>query len=222
MANGQYGRTQPLPSQIVGVVPDFTVGSIRNAIQPSVYYVDPRNSFVLALSLDGAQIPETMRRVEAAWRSTSEGRPMVGGQFVSQILGALYTDIRRQTTLFAAFALVAISVASLGLLGLAVFTAERRTREIGVRKCMGASRADILKLISWQFARPVLIANLIAWPLGWMLMQRWLQGFAYHVDLGLGSFAIASALAIGVAVITVSGHALLVSRGRPVFALRYE
>jgi putative ABC transport system permease protein len=113
-------------------------------------------------------------------------------------------------------------VASLGLLGLAVFTAERRTREIGVRKAMGASRMDILRFIGWQFAQPVLIANLLAWPVAWFFMRRWLEGFAYHVDLGPLSFLSASALALIIALITVMGHAILVSRARPVEALRYE
>ena len=222
MPNGQFGRTETQPSQIVGVVPDFTTGSIRNLIQPSVYYIDPQTSFMLALKLDGRRIPETMRAVQAAWKQAAGGRPMVGGQFVTQILDSQYADIQRQTTLFAVFSGVAIVVAALGLLGLAIFTAERRTREIGVRKCMGASRLDILRFIGWQFARPVLIANLIAWPVAWFFMHRWLEGFAYHIDLGVPAFALASALALGIALVTVTGHALMVSRARPAEALRYE
>src|SRR4029077_5532699 len=123
---------------------------------------------------------------------------------------------------FAAFSVVAIVVAALGLLGLAIFTAERRTREIGWRKRVGASRADILRFISWQFARPVLIANLIAWPAAWFFMRRWLEGFAYHVDVGPCVFLAASALAVTIALATVTGHALMVSRTPPVEALRYE
>ncbi len=137
MANGRFGRGEPQASQIVGVVPDFTTGSIRTLIQPSVYYIDPNTSFVLVLTLEGARIPETMRALEAAWKDAARGRPMVGGQFLSQMLDTLYIDIRRQTQLFAAFSLVTIVVAALGLLGLAVFTAERQTREIGVRKVHG-------------------------------------------------------------------------------------
>jgi len=221
-ANGQWGRGEPQASQIIGVVPDFTAGSIRTMIQPSVYYVDPNASFVLVLRVAGDRIPQTMRALDAAWKDASQGRPMVGGQFLSQMLDAQYADIRRQTQLFAAFAGVTILVAALGLLGLAVFTAERRTREIGVRKCMGASRADILRFIGWQFARPVLISNLVAWPIAWFFMRRWLDGFAYRVDLGWLAFAVASALAFAIALVTVCGHALVVSRARPVEALRYE
>ena len=222
MANGEFGRTEPLPSQIVGVVPDFTVGTIRNLIQPSAYYIDPQGSYVLVLKLDGQKIPETMRAIDAAWKVAATGRPMVGGQFLSQMLNAQYADIQRQTKLFAAFAAVAIVVAALGLLGLAVFTAERQTREIGVRKCMGASRMDILRFISWQFARPVLIANLVAWPVAYFFMRRWLEGFAYHIDLGPFAFLLASGLALTIALATVTGHAVMVARARPVEALRYE
>jgi putative ABC transport system permease protein len=162
-----------------------------------------------------------MRTIEAEWKKATDGRPF-GGQFLSQMINELYSDIRRQTSLFTAFSAVAVVVASLGLLGLAVFTAERRTREIGVRKAMGASRMDILRFIGWQFARPVLIANLIAWPAAWFFMRRWLDGFAYHIELGPLAFLGASALAILIALVTVTGHAILVSRARPVEALRYE
>lgn len=208
-------------SEIVGVVPDFSVGSIRRAIEPTVYFIDPPMTFILAMQLEGNAIPETIRGIREQWAKSTDGRPF-RGQFLSQIINDLYADIQRQTKLFAAFSGVAIVVASLGLLGLAVFTAERRTREIGLRKVMGASRADILRFIGWQFARPVLLANLIAWPAAWFFMRRWLDGFAYHVDLGPLAFVAASALALVIALLTVSGHALLVARARPAEALRYE
>jgi putative ABC transport system permease protein len=205
----------------VGVVPDFAIGSIRNAVEPTVYYIQPQASFALVLKLDGQRIPETMRALEAAFKKAGAGGPLVG-QFMSQIINDRYSDIQRQTTLFAAFSAVAIIVAALGQLGLARLTPERRPRQIGVRKVMGASRMDILRFISWQFARPVLIANLVAWPAAWFFMRRWLDGFAYHVGLGLLSFLAASVLAIAIALVTVAGHALLVARARPVEALRYE
>ena len=222
MLKGQYGFLASQSSQIVGVVPDFTVGSIRTMIEPTAYYIDPQMSFVLVLKLDGKAIPETMSAIDAAWKKTTGGQPMVGGQFLNQIMNDTYADILRQTSLFAAFSAVAIVVAALGLLGLAVYAAERRTREIGVRKCMGASRLDILRFISWQFARPVLIANLIAWPLAWFFMRRWLEGFAYHVDLNPLAFVLASVLAVLVALVTICGQALIVARARPALALRYE
>jgi putative ABC transport system permease protein len=221
IVDGAVRILEPQASRIVGVVPDFSLGSIRERIEPMGYFIDPLNSFSLLVKLDGSRIPEAMRGVEAAARKVSGGAPF-RGRFLSQVLNDLYADVQRQSTLFSVFSVVAIVVAALGLLGLAIFTAERRTREIGVRKCMGASRRDILRFISWQFARPVLVANLLAWPLAWFVMRRWLEGFAYHVDLQPLAFLLASALALGIAVITVAGHALLVARARPVEALRYE
>ena len=222
LIKGRFDFIESQASQIVGVVPDFTVGSIRTLIEPTAYYIDPQTSFVLVLKFDGQTIPETMRALDAQWRQVTGGLPMVGGRFLNQILNDTYSDILRQTSLFAAFSAVAIIVAALGLLGLAVYAAERRTREIGVRKCMGASRLDILRFISWQFARPVLIANLIAWPIAWYFMRRWLEGFAYHVNLNPLAFVLASAFAVFIAILTICGQALGVARARPALALRYE
>jgi putative ABC transport system permease protein len=207
-------------SQIVGVVPDFAFGSVRTEIEPTVYYVDPGQSGLAVLKLDGARIPETLRAVQALWSQLTHSP--LDGLFLSQRVNELYADIKRQSVIFSIFSAVAVVIAALGLLGLAVFTAERRTREIGLRKAMGASRWDILRFMGWQFARPVLWANLIGWPLAYLCMRRWLEGFAYHIDLSLIVFVAASALALVIALITVSGHALLVARTSPVEALRYE
>jgi putative ABC transport system permease protein len=208
-------------SQIIGVVPDFSVGSVRDVIEPTAYYIDPSMTYFLLLKLDGAHIPETMRAVRALWAQQGAPRPFAG-LFLSQYVNDVHADIQRQSTIFTIFSAVAVVIAALGLLGLAVFTAERRTREIGLRKVMGASRWDILRFLAWQFARPVLWANLIAWPLAYFFMQRWLEGFAYHIELSPVIFAAASVLALTIALATVSGHALLVARARPAEALRYE
>jgi putative ABC transport system permease protein len=170
--------TDSQSSQIIGVVPDFSVGSVRDVIEPTGYYIDPGHFWISVLKLDGHTIPETMRTVKALWERTQDSP--FDGSFLSQRVNELYADIQRQSAIFSIFAGVAIVIASLGLLGLAVFTAERRTREIGLRKVMGASRWDILRLLGWQFARPVLWANVIAWPSAYLLMRHWLEGLAYH------------------------------------------
>jgi putative ABC transport system permease protein len=217
---GHMKSMAPQSSQIIGVVPDFSVGSVRDAIEPTVYYVDPAGTWFTVLKLDGRTIPETMQAVRALWAKTND--TPFDGLFLSQRVNDTYADIQRQSTLFSIFCGVAVITASLGLLGLAVFTAERRTREIGLRKVMGASRWDILRFLGWQFTQPVLWANLVAWPLAYLGMHRWLQGFAYHVDLNPLAFVGASVLALVIALATVSGHALTVARTRPVEALRYE
>jgi putative ABC transport system permease protein len=213
-------------SQIVGVVPDFSVGSIRDLIEPTVYYIDPGMVSWLVLKLDGRAIPDTLRAVKTLWGQQNWLQQRAPGPFdgifLDQYVNSLYADIQRQSTIFSVFCAVAVAIGALGLLGLAVFTAERRTREIGLRKVMGASRWDILRFLGWQFARPVLLANLLAWPLAYLLMQRWLEGFAYHIALSPLVFLGASVMALVIALVTVSGHAVLVARARPTEALRYE
>ena len=124
--------------------------------------------------------------------------------------------------MFLGFSVFAIVIACLGLFGLAAFTTERRTKEIGVRKAMGASSGDILKLLLWEFTKPVLWANLIAWPAAWFILNWWLSSFAYRVDIAPWTFAAAGAGALVIALATVLVHALSVARSKPVAALRYE
>jgi putative ABC transport system permease protein len=173
------------------------------------------------IKLDGQRIPETLRALKGSWAKYDTTHPL-DGVFLSQYLNDLYADIKRQSTIFSAFSCVAIAISALGLLGLAISTAERRTKEIGLRKVMGANRMDILRFLAWQFARPVLWANLLAWACAYFLLQRWLEGFAYHINQSLVLFVVAGALALVIAFITVFGHAMMVARAKPVDALRYE
>ncbi len=124
--------------------------------------------------------------------------------------------------MFAGFALLAVIVACLGLFGLAAFTAERRTKEIGIRKVLGARTRDIVRLLAWQFSKPVIIANLIAWPVAWWAMRDWLNTFDARIDLGPVPFVLAGLLALAIAIGTIAGHAFKVARANPILALRYE
>jgi putative ABC transport system permease protein len=177
-------------------------------------------SNVLLFELQGKRIPEGIRALKELWAKYIPGP--IGGFFLDQYINDQYSDITRQSIIFSAFAGVAVVVAALGLLGLAVFTAERQTKEIGLRKALGARRRDVLRLLGWRFARPVLLANIVAWPCAYLVMRRWLEGFAYHVSLSWGAFLGASGLALAIALATVTAHALIVARSRPVDALRYE
>jgi putative ABC transport system permease protein len=124
--------------------------------------------------------------------------------------------------MFAAFAGLAVVVGCLGLFGLAAFTAERRTKEIGIRKVLGARTRDIVQLLVWQFSRPVLIANLIAWPVAWWVMRGWLNGFDARIALNPLPFLFAGGLALAIAIATIASHAVRVARANPILALRYE
>jgi len=143
-------------------------------------------------------------------------------RFNSEYLNQVYADVIREGWLIGALAGVAVLIAAMGLFGMAAFTAEQRTKEIGVRKAMGASTADVLRLMLWSFTQPVLWANLIAWPVAWWMMHRWLEGFAARIALSPGYFLAAGAAAVAIAWLTVSYQSLMVAKSKPVNALRYE
>jgi putative ABC transport system permease protein len=159
--------------------------------------------------------------VEQAWRKIASDVPF-NAKFNEDILLDLYKADDARAKTFAAFAILAVIVACLGLFGLASFTAERRTKEIGIRKVLGARTRDIVRLLVWQFSKPVIVANIIAWPIAWWVMRNWLNGFDTRIGLGPSPFLIAGAIALTIAVATVAGHALRVARANPIHALRYE
>ena len=207
--------------EIIGVVPDFARDSVRVAIDPVLY--DNVASFnTLNVKLRGSDVPQTLQAIDRLWKQAAPLPGPISRRFYDQYVENLYRDLERQATLFSVFAALALLLAAMGLFGLAAFTVERRTREIGVRKVLGAYTADVTRLLLWQFAKPVLAANLIAWPLAAWLMSRWLSGFAYHIDLPLWLFPVAAGAALTIALLTVSGHSLRVARAPAVKALRYE
>jgi putative ABC transport system permease protein len=135
-----------------------------------------------------------------------------------------YREEEKQAQLLAVFSVLAVLIACLGLFGLAAFTAERRTREIGIRKVMGARIRDIVTLLIWQFSIPVLIANIVAWPLAWFFMNDWLQNFTYRIDstyIVLASIT-AGLAALLIAWLTVASRAFRIASANPIAALRYE
>ena len=173
------------------------------------------------VKLDGRTVPETLRAIDRIWKQTGQTGP-ANYLFEDQGVQSLYKDVVTQEIALSICAGLAILIACLGLFALAAFTTERRTKEIGVRKAMGASTFDVVRLLLWQFTKPVLWANLIAWPLAFWVMDLWLHGFAYRVDLPPWLFIAASVLAVLIAWITVSTHAWMVARAKPATALRYE
>jgi putative ABC transport system permease protein len=213
------------PSEVIGVVPDFTFGSVRQKVEPSFFYVGPKNdmlnSVALNIKLDPAHAADTLKRIDAIWARISGGMPLQQF-FTDQFLLFRYIDNVIQGGFIAVCALIAVSIACLGLFALSAYTAERRTKEIGIRKAMGAKSSDILRLLLWQFAKPVLWANLLALPVAWLAMDYWLKGFAYHVGQPPWTFVFAAGAGIVIAWATVFFHALRVARARPVGALRYE
>jgi len=225
MANLGGTYPPPRPSEVIGVVPDFTFGSVRQPINPFYYYVGPKDdvlgSVALNIKLDPARRAEAVKGIDELWTRIGKGMPLQQ-YFADQFMLRLYVDNIIQGGFIAVCALIAISIACLGLFALSAYTAERRTKEIGIRKAMGASSGDILRLLLWQFTQPVLWANVLALPVAWLVMSWWLRGFAYHVAMPGWTFVVAAASGVLIALSTVFVHALRVSRARPVGALRYE
>jgi putative ABC transport system permease protein len=213
--------TDRVPAEIIGVVSDFPMGSIRDPIGPTVFYVEPKLYQLLSVKLSGREIPETLASIDLLWKRLGSPRPITRF-FFDQQLEDTYQDMIRQQRLMTGLEAVALLIACLGLFGIAAFSSERRTKEIGIRKVMGAETRDIMRMLLWQFSKPVLYASLIAWPVAAYIMNRWLQGFAYHVPLGPWLFLATTALTLIVALLTVSAHCWPVARAKPVTALRYE
>ena len=194
--------------------------SIREPIEPTAFY--DRGIYSNMIVRYRSSNPESVRQnIERIWDRFVPDVPFEG-EYADDQLAELYaTDAARGKT-FAGFAALAVVIACLGLFGLAAFTAERRTREIGIRKVFGARSRDIVRLLVWQFSRPVIVANIIAWPIAWWLMRDWLNTFDQRIALGPLQFVIAALVALTIAIVTVVGHAMKVARANPIHALRYE
>ncbi|HEV2867035.1 MAG TPA: ABC transporter permease [Allosphingosinicella sp.] len=206
---------------VIGVVPDFPTGSVRVPVAPAAYFIDPSRFGMLSVRVAPGSVAGTMAAIRRVWTATGQdGLPKILP--LQQYAESLYREIEREGVLFAIAAAVALFIACIGLFGMASFIAEQRTKEIGIRKVLGATTGQITRLLLWQFSRPVLWANLIAWPVVWWLMRRWLAGFSSHVPLDPWLFLAGGAFTLVVTLATVGGQAFLVARRPPVAALRYE
>jgi putative ABC transport system permease protein len=214
--------TQPMiPVKIVGVVADSRYRSIRTPVEPIMYRLGRDHQSALMVRYNDADPAAVRDRIGQVWKGFAPDLPYEA-EFSEDIVAELYTAEQSRAAIFAGFALLAVVIGCLGLFGLATFTAERRTKEIGIRKVLGARTRDIVQLLVWQFTRPVIVANLIAWPVAWWVMRDWLNGFDTRIDLGPGPFVLAGVIALVIAVVTVGSHAMRIARTNPIHALRYE
>jgi putative ABC transport system permease protein len=214
---------KPRAGIVIGVVKDFHLRSLRFEIEPLVMLVSPETYYLdnLAIRLDAKNIPQTIAALEQEWRELVPHRPFEYF-FLDEAFDKLYRKEQKLAQVFQYFSVIAILVGCLGLFGLASFIAEQKTKEIGIRKVLGASVAGIIGLLSKDFVRLVLVASVIAWPIAYFAMQRWLQGFAYRIDIGLATFFFAGVLALVIALFTVCFQAVKAALANPVEALRYE
>ena len=209
-----------VPVTVIGIVKDSRFRSVKLPIDPIMFTNTNAGHSWLVVRFKGD--PEAVRAgVERMWKGITTDVPF-NAKFSDDVMLELYKAEDARAKTFAAFAVLAVIVACLGLFGLAAFTAERRTKEIGIRKVLGARSRDVVRLLAWQFSKPVILANLIAWPVAWWVMRDWLNGFDSRIALGPAPFLLAGGLALAIALGTISGHALRVARAKPIQALRYE
>ena len=209
------------PARIVGVVENSRFRTARDAIEPTVYANDPTQTNQVLVRYANARPGEVMAALNKVWRKFEPEIPFEA-RFADDIVRELYAADRARGALFAAFSALAVLIACLGLYSLASFATERRTKEIGIRKVLGAKVRDIVRLLAWQFSKPVVLANLIAWPVAWWAMRDWLNTFDTRIALTPTPFALAGLMALAIALVTVAGHAIRAARANPIHALRYE
>ena len=201
------------------MIKDFQFKSLRNEIQPLGLWNGGQS--LVSVRIQPDDIPATLEFLEKTWNTFAPDLPFVYS-FVDDDLDRLYGKEKRLSKIFLFFTTLAIVIACLGLYGLAAFTAEQRSKEIGIRKVMGASFQDIIRLLSKTYIILIIIANLVAWPIGYLAMHKWLQNFAYQINMGVGIFILTALIALIIVIIAVSSQAIKASLTDPVKSLRYE
>lgn len=210
-----------VPATIVGIVADFMFEGDRKVIVPTLYSFDLDNMSYISVKVPAASVPQALAAIDRIWHGF-EPSIAINRHFLEDDFERQFLADKQQGQIFGLFVGIAIFIATMGLFGLASFAAERRTREIGLRKVFGARSRDIVWLLLWQFSMPVLIANLIAWPVAYYYLHHWLNGYAYRISLNPLYFIGVGAAALVIAWITVFAHASRVARANPIHALRYE
>lgn len=213
---------KPKSYSILGVVEDFHFESLHKDIKPIGILLRTNNWMNrLAVNVDRGRMPYVLEQVRSLWDGMETGQPFEFTTLDSQI-SSYYSGEKTTGTIYTTFSALALIIAALGLFGLATHTIESRTRELGIRKILGASDGYIVRMLLLEFTRWVLFAALLAWPLAWWMMNRWLEGFAYHIHLSLNEFLLATVLTWGVAFLSVVFQSARASKLNPVEAIKYQ
>jgi putative ABC transport system permease protein len=205
---------------VIGVVKDFNFNTLREVVTPLALFLQ-RDRGSMALKVQSGNVHRLVGQVEDAWRSMAPGQPF-NYTFMDDQFNNIYLTEQRMGGISLSFSLLAILIACLGLFGLAAYAAEQRTREIGIRKVLGATVSGIIGLLSRDFLLLVSISAVLAFPIAWWAMHRWLQDFAYRIDIGWEVFVLAGLLSLGIALLTVVFQALKAALTNPVRSLRSE
>jgi putative ABC transport system permease protein len=212
-----WGEDRP----IVGLIKDFHLHPLHLPIMPLFIVHNPDVLNRISIKIRGENIPQTLEFIRATWERFAPGFPFEYA-FFDDIVDRSYHSERRMEILFSAFAWLAVIIACLGLFGLASFTAQQRTKEIGIRKVVGASAPSIFLNLSRGFIKSIVLANVMAWPIAYFVMNRWLQNFAYRIHLDIWIFIFAGLAALFIALLTVSYQTIKAARANPIDSLRYE
>ncbi len=211
---GQYN------GRVIGVIKDFHTQSLHDRIQPVIMAYDPGSLDNVSIRISSEDMPGTLEFIEEKWQAMGGNR--FEYFFLDESLDQRYSTEAATGSLLKYFTFLAIFISCIGLLGLVSFIAQQRTKEIGVRKVLGASVSSIIKLLVNEFVLLIVLANVIAWPLAFIVVKKWLENFAYRTDIGFFPFMLAGGLALIVALLTVSSQSLKTATANPVESLRYE
>ena len=207
--------------KVVGVIKDFHFATLRHVVEPLVIRFRPGAYGFLSLKLRAGAIPDAIAHLKAVWNELLPGHPLEF-TFLDDEFNMQYRREQSFGSLTRGFTVLAIFIACLGLFGLASQTVEQRTKEIGIRKVLGAGVGSLVTLLAKTYLKLVLLANLIAWPVAFFMMKRWLADFVYRIEIGIGIFVVSMVSAAVISLLTVSYHSLRAANTDPVRALRYE
>ncbi|MFC1898278.1 ABC transporter permease [Candidatus Cloacimonadota bacterium] len=210
-----------VPITVIGVLEDFHVNPLRDKIEPMVIYYNPSNRNFISIRFESGNIFKVIDDIEKLWKEMHPTMPF-DYTFLDEHFNNIHRSERNLATTFMYFTVLAILIACLGLFGLASYATERRIKEIGVRKVLGSTVGEIVLLLSKDFSKLVILANIVAWPLAWYAMDKWLQSFAYRTKIGFGVFIYSGLVALIIALITVSFRTIKAANSNPVKALKYE
>jgi putative ABC transport system permease protein len=209
------------PAQVVGVVKNFNFMSLRREVEPMVFLLDPEYIRAISVKIAPGNLEKTLGFIQDKWQSSFPGEQFEFG-FLDNRVNQLYEREEKMQKIFLIFSSLSILVACLGLLGLVSFTSEIRTKEIGIRKVLGASTGSMIVLLSKEFIKWIVLANIVAWPLAWLMMNKWLQNFAYRVNIGWIVFVLAALVTMFIATFTFIFQTVKTAYADPIDSLRYE
>ncbi|GAI05998.1 unnamed protein product, partial [marine sediment metagenome] len=218
---GKEFRVWDLSGQIIGVVKDYNFESLHKKIIPMAMRIDPRMYQQVCIRISPQNIENTIGFIENKWKEVYPEYPFEY-QFLDDRLQNLYHSEQATGKIVSVFTILALFISCLGIFGLSLYTAEQRTKEIGIRKVLGASVVSIVKYISKEFVFLVLIANVIVWPFAYILLNKWLQIFAYQIKIGWTIFVFTGLAVLAVSLLTISWQILRAAMANPVDSLRYE